>query len=115
VQTVAAARDRAHLITVSFYRRSTFQQLAACATVRLTVIKMISSSVNSQAIHEELRRIEGEVVQGERQLAEKEKLLVTVRRQKGEESEALEELEMMRAEQREREQRRQQLLAMLRP
>jgi hypothetical protein len=38
---------------------------------------MNSDGVNSEAFLEELRRIEGEVVQGERQLADREALLVT--------------------------------------
>jgi hypothetical protein len=76
---------------------------------------MMSSGVNSKAVYDELRRVEGDVVQGERQLAEKEKLLITLRRQNEEESKVREELELMRAQQREREQQRQQLLAMLRP
>jgi hypothetical protein len=75
---------------------------------------MMSTGSDSQAVHDELRRIEGEVVQGERQLAEKEKLLVTLRGQ-NEESKIRAELEMMLAQQREREQQRQQFLAMLRP
>ena len=42
---------------------------------------MNSRGVNTEAVYDELRRIEGEVVQGERQLAEQEVLLVALQRQ----------------------------------
>ena len=76
---------------------------------------MNSRSGSSEAIYDDLRRIEGEVVQGERQLAEQEGLLVALQRQNEDTSEVLEELEMMRTHQREREQQRQHLLSLLRP
>jgi hypothetical protein len=71
--------------------------------------------VNTEAFFDELRRIEGEVAQGERQLAEQEALLVTMRRQKEDTGKVLEELERMRVQQREREQQRQQLMSRLQP
>jgi hypothetical protein len=76
---------------------------------------MNSRGVKNEAVYDELRRIEGEVVQGERQLAEQEALLVTLQRQKEDTSKVREELEMMRAQQRAREQQRQQLLSSLHP
>ena len=76
---------------------------------------MNSRGVNSEAVYDELRRIEGEVVQVERQLAEQEALLVDLRRQNKDTGKVREELERMRTQQRERERDRQQLLSMLRP
>jgi len=76
---------------------------------------MNSRGVKNEAVYDELRRIEGEVVQGERQLAEQEALLVTLQRQKEDTSKVREELEMMRTQQRTREQQRQQLLSSLHP
>ena len=76
---------------------------------------MNSRGANTEAVYDELRRIEGEVVQGERQLAEHEALLVALQRQNEDASKVREELEMMRTHQRGREQRRQQLLSLLRP
>lgn len=77
--------------------------------------KMNSHGVNSEAFFDELRRIEGEVVQGERQLVEQEALLVALRRQEEDTRKVLEELERMRAQQREREQQRQQLMSRFQP
>ena len=76
---------------------------------------MNSRGVKNEAVYDELRRIEAEVVQGERQLAEHEALLVTLQRQKEDTSKVREELEMMRTQQRAREQQRQQLLSLLHP
>jgi hypothetical protein len=76
---------------------------------------MNSRGANTEAVHDELRRIEGEVAQGERQLAEQEGLLVDLQRRKEDTSKVREELEMMRTQQRAREHERQKLLSMLRP
>ena len=71
--------------------------------------------VNTEALFDELRRIEGEVVRGEQQLAEQEALLVSLQRQKEDTGKALEELERMRTQQRAREHERQRLLSMIHP
>jgi len=76
---------------------------------------MDSSDVKNEAVYDELRRIEGEVVQGERQLAEQEARLVHLQRRREDTSKVREELEMMRTGQRAREHQRQQLLSLLRP
>jgi hypothetical protein len=75
---------------------------------------MTSRGVKTEAVDDELRPIEGEVVQGERQLAEQEALLVALQRQKEDTSQVREELERMRAQQRAREHERQRLLSLLR-
>jgi len=76
---------------------------------------MTSRGVHTEALFDELRRIEGEVVQGERQVAEQEALLVALRRQHEDTSKACEELEMMRRQQTAREQERQRLMSLIHP
>lgn len=76
---------------------------------------MTSHGAKTEAVDDELRRIEGEVVRGERQLAEQEALLVTLQRQNEDTGKVREELERMRAQQRLREHERQRLLSLLRP
>lgn len=76
---------------------------------------MTSRGVKTETVDVELRRIEGEVVQGERQLAEQEALIVTLQRQNEDTTKVREELEGMRAQQRAREHERQRLLALLHP
>ena len=76
---------------------------------------MNSRAVNNEAVYDELRRIEGEVVQGERQLAEQEALLVALQRQNEDTRKVREELEEMRSQQRTREHERQRLLSLLHP
>ena len=76
---------------------------------------MDSRSANTEAIYDALRHIEDQVVQGERQLAEQEAILVALQRQNEDTGKVREELEMMRTEQRAREHQRQQLLFRLRP
>ena len=58
---------------------------------------MTSRGVKTETVDIELRRIEGEVVQGERQLAEQEALLVALQRQNEDTTKVREELEGMRA------------------
>lgn len=70
---------------------------------------MTSRGENTAAVYDELRRIEGEVVQGERQLAEQEALLVALRRQNEDTANVREELERLRTQQRAREHERQRL------
>jgi hypothetical protein len=77
-------------------------------------LEMTSRGVKTEAIDDELRRIEGEVVRGERQLAEQEALLVALQRQNEDTSKVREELERMREQQRAREHERQRLLSLLR-
>jgi hypothetical protein len=76
---------------------------------------MNSHGLNTEAIYNELRRIEGEVAQGERQLAEQEALLVDLQRRREDTSKVCEELEGMRKQQRAREHERQRLLSLLQP
>jgi hypothetical protein len=63
----------------------------------------------------ELRQAELAVVNGERQLAEQEALLVSLKTQNDDVSEAQAGLEMMRRNQRRYEQDRQRLLSLLQP
>ncbi|WBL78810.1 hypothetical protein I3J27_38780 [Bradyrhizobium xenonodulans] len=67
------------------------------------------------SIHDELDRVESDVVAGERQLAEQERLIVDLKRE-GQNSESAEkELERLRECQRLRDQDRQRLLSLLQP
>ena len=64
---------------------------------------------------DELRRIELAVVEGERQLAEKEALLVSLKKQDGDVGQAELTREMMRETQQRNERDRQRLLSLLQP
>jgi hypothetical protein len=64
---------------------------------------------------DELRRVEHDVVEGERQLAEQEALLVSLKRQNEDIRKPSALLEAMRDNQRGREKERQRLLSLLHP
>ena len=74
-----------------------------------------SGAMHRDALQDELRRLELDVVEGERQLAEQEARTVTLKRQGEDVSNAESVLEMMRLSQRRREQDRQRLLSLLHP
>jgi hypothetical protein len=74
-----------------------------------------SEAMHRDALQDELRRLELDVVEGEHQLAEHEALVVARKRQGEDVSEAESVLEMMRQSQRRREQDRQRLLSLLHP
>ncbi|WP_338821966.1 hypothetical protein [Bradyrhizobium septentrionale] len=67
------------------------------------------------SIMDELRQIELEVVEGERQLAEQEALLIELKRLNENTTKVEAELKMMRKIQLDREQNRQRLLSLLHP
>jgi hypothetical protein len=67
------------------------------------------------AILEELGRVERDVVEAERQLAEQEALLVALERQNEDTSKARAVLDMMREAQQRRQAERQRLLSLLQP
>ncbi len=67
------------------------------------------------AIMDELRQIELDVVEGERRLAEQEALLIELKRLNEDATKVQAELEVMRKNQLEREQSRQRLLSLLHP
>ena len=67
------------------------------------------------SLMDELRRIALAVVEGERQLAEKEALLVSLKKQDGDVSLAELTLEVMRETQQRNERDRQRLLSLLQP
>lgn len=67
------------------------------------------------ALSDQLRQIEREVVEGERRLANQEALLVALKRQGKDTAAAEAELDLQRSDQRRREQDRQLLLARLQP
>jgi len=70
--------------------------------------------MNRDTISDELRRLEGEIVKAERRLAEKEALLLKLKR-KGEDVSAVSDgLNLMREQQQSRQQDRLRLLALLR-
>jgi len=71
--------------------------------------------MHREAIMAELSRVERDVVEGERQLAEQEALLVDLKRQNLDQREARAVLEMMRENQLRRDQDRQRLLSLLQP
>jgi len=69
--------------------------------------------MNWDAVCDELRRLEGEVVEGERQLAEQEKLVVELKRSHQDATSAGAELDRMWKDQHRRQQDRLHLLSML--
>jgi len=64
---------------------------------------------------DELRKVQHEVVAGERKLAEQESLLVALKGQNEDTTNALAVLEQMRESQRRRDEDRQRLLSLLQP
>jgi hypothetical protein len=74
-----------------------------------------ADGVYRDSLMDELRRIELAVVEGERQLAEPEALLVSLKKQDGDVSQAELTLEMMRETQQRNEHDRQRLLSLLQP
>ena len=69
--------------------------------------------MNREAICDELRRLEIEVVEAEHTLAEHEALLVKLRRERQDDSRVVSELNLMREQQQGRQQDRLRLLALL--
>ncbi|GGI31046.1 hypothetical protein [Bradyrhizobium guangdongense] len=67
------------------------------------------------SIYDELSRVEREVVAGERQLAEQERLVLDLKREGQNTSGPERELERLRERQRLRDQDRQRLLSLLQP
>jgi hypothetical protein len=67
----------------------------------------------NEALFDELRQLESDVVEAERRLAEQEALIVDLKRQHQNASGAQAELEIMRENQRRRQQDRQRLLSLL--
>ena len=67
----------------------------------------------NDALFDELRQLESDVVEAERRLAEQEALIVDLKRQHQNAGNAQAELEIMRENQRQRQQDRQRLLSML--
>ena len=72
-------------------------------------------AMHNEALQDELRRLEREVVEAERRLAEQETLLVELKRQGQDTDKAKAELEMMRDQQRRRQADRLRLLSLLQP
>jgi hypothetical protein len=71
--------------------------------------------MHQDALLDGLRRVGRDVVEGERQLAEQEALLVALKRKNKEVRKVEAALEQLREDQRLREQDRQRLLSMLQP
>jgi hypothetical protein len=69
--------------------------------------------MNREAICDELRRLEIEVVEAEQALAEKEALLVKLRRERENDSQVASELNLMRQQQQNRQNDRMRLLSLL--
>jgi hypothetical protein len=78
-----------------------------------TCAGLIGGVMYRDSLLDELGRVERDVVEGERQLAEQEMLLVALKRQNEDTGKASALLETMRENQRRREQERQRLLALL--
>ena len=74
-----------------------------------------ADGVYRDSLMDELRRIALAVVEGERQLAEQEARLVSLKKQGGDVSQAELALELMRETQQRNEQDRQRLLSLLQP
>lgn len=71
--------------------------------------------MHRENIFDDLRRLESEVVEGERRLAEQEALVVALKKRDEDRTEAEAVLEMMRRSQQQLDQDRQRLLSLLRP
>ncbi|MGY8667071.1 hypothetical protein Q3C01_32595 [Bradyrhizobium sp. UFLA05-109] len=69
----------------------------------------------NDALLDELRQLEREVVDGERRLAEQEALVISLKRQNKDTSNAQAELEALRENQRRRQQDRHRILSLLQP
>jgi hypothetical protein len=69
--------------------------------------------VNREVIFDELRRLEAEVIQAERELAQQEALLTKLKRECGDVSGLQSTLDLMREQQQSRQQDRLHLLALL--
>jgi hypothetical protein len=69
--------------------------------------------MNTDALADELRRLEHEVVAAERQLAAQEAMVVKLRRGREDASQAEAQLELMRKHQREHQQERLRLLSLV--
>jgi hypothetical protein len=87
--------------------RNCFKQKVEQITNRIVTL------MNRDILLDEVRRIECEVVGGERQLAEQEARVIALARQNQDTSRARSALELMREDQRSRDQDRQRLLSML--
>jgi hypothetical protein len=71
--------------------------------------------MHRDALFEELRRVEGDVVEGERQLAEQEALFIVQKRKGDDTSRSRAALRSLREAQQQRQAERHRLLALLRP
>lgn len=76
---------------------------------------MLSAPMDKTYVCDELRQVERDVVQRERQLAEQEKLVVEMKREGKDTVAAEAELEALRKSQRVHDQDRQRLLSLLKP
>jgi len=76
---------------------------------------MRSASMDRTSIYDELNRVERDVVAGERQLAEQERLVLDLKRDGQDIAKAEKELERLRQCQRLLDQDRQRLLSLLQP
>jgi len=76
---------------------------------------MLSAPMDKTYVCDELRQVERDVVQRERQLAEQEKLVVEMKREGKDTVAAEAELEALRKSQRVNDQDRQRLLSLLKP
>ena len=76
---------------------------------------MLSTPMDKTFVSDELRLVERDVVEGERRLAEQEQLIVELKREGTDTSDAEKELERLRNSQRVLDQDRQRLLSLLQP
>ncbi len=76
-------------------------------------LPLVRWSMFNDALFDELRQLERNVVDAERRLAEQEAMIVHLKRQHQDVSSAQAELEVMRENQRQRQQDRQRLLSLL--
>lgn len=74
-----------------------------------------SAPMDRTSIYDELGRVERDVVEGERRLAEQERLIIEMKREGQNTANAELELETLRESQRLRDQDRQRLLSLLQP
>jgi hypothetical protein len=89
--------------------------LPSCRETMLSLASRCGCAMYSDALFDELRRVEREVVEGERQLAEQEALLRDLKVKNADTSRASAELALMREAQQRRQTERNRLLSLLQP
>lgn len=112
-EQVRLGGDRSYPVSTLGVDRSAERRLAHRLETGMRVVA--GGVMHRENIFDDLRRLESEVVEGERRLAEQEALVVALKKRDEDRTEAEAVLEMMRRSQQQLDQDRQRLLSLLRP